>query len=708
MHRRFSVICYLTGILLTSCVDGHAEDFHNALSLQGFTGLLNIPNAAVTDEGKFYTLFSNQIDSRFRSRSNRQENYFFSVGLFSFVEIGGRLTEAPGGANDLSGNFKVKVPSIPRGYFLPDIAFGMQDASGAKNSKGNAVLLHTKYIVASEDIWRFRLSLGYGTGPERMKGVFGGAEFKVCDWLYLLGENDASETNVGLRLVTPSVFGYPVNLQATAKSSLDHRPGHMEYGLGLQFPLGFDRHNKSPVPQVTGEPPGTGGEPPVPSPQSPVPGPQPLVPSPDSRPPAEAPSGAQARVPSQLALLRESLVEASFQNVRVGAKKDQLLVVEYENSRFNHNELDGLGVVAGIVVETIPAGYDTLRLVMKKKDIRVVQFSAPLKAFGDFLSDPAKLEEFNEQLRISADVDDEDGIEYVAGYGYPSWLRSSLVLYPGLKTLVGTEAGAFDYVLSLKLDYFLNTWKGSVLNARWDVPLSWSENFDDGKLFRNGRNGSQLERLMLFQAVKPAPSLMFNFGGGMVVNDGYGTLNELMWSPGDGRHRFRFKQAYIANKVKEGPYQSNNVYLGSYRYHFAPLDVDIEGTAGKFLSNDKGGVVELKRFFGDTAFSVYYKNSQTAIQGHIQAAGVQVAFPLTPRRDMKPYPLQVRGTEEWSYSQETRIATGNSFNSLYDPLAINPQPSFSLDRVFYNRDRLNEPYIRKNLLRLRDAYIEYR
>ena len=229
-----SVLCLITlSFGLSACYGG---EFHNALSLQGFTGLLNTPNAEVTEEGKAYILFSNQKESQWRDRVPREESYIFSVGLFSFAEIGGRLTEAPGATRDLSANAKVKLPFSSIGYFLPDIAFGMQDmGGGAKN-------LQTKYVVATEELWRFRFSLGYGTGPDRMDGVFGGVEFKTFDWLYLIGEHDTKETNIGIRLVTPEMFGLPVNLQATAKTSLDYRLGNTEFGIGLQFPLGADYH----------------------------------------------------------------------------------------------------------------------------------------------------------------------------------------------------------------------------------------------------------------------------------------------------------------------------------------------------------------------------------------------------------------------------------------------------------------------------------
>ena len=194
----------------------------------------------------------------------------------------------------------------------------------------------------------------------------------------------------------------------------------------------------------------------------------------------------------------------------------------------------------------------------------------------------------------------------------------------------------------------------------------------------------------------------------MILHDGYGTLNELMWTPGDGTHRFMAKQVYLYHSGSLAQPKTNEVYLGSYRYYARPLDLYLIGTGGKFFDNDKGISVELKRFFGDTAFSVYYKNSWTPRHEHVQVGGVQFVFPLTPRRDMKPYPVQLRGADEWGYAQETKIVSTGQSNTVATSIGVNPQPPYNLEHTFTNRDRLSEPYIRKHLLRLRDAYLRYR
>lgn len=668
-----------------------AGEFHNSLSLQGFTGLLNTPNAEVTTEGKLYALFSDQQERVWRN-TPRQENYMFSVGLFSVVELGGRVTEAPGVGRDLSANFKVKVPFMPKGYFLPSLAVGMQDVGGGSK------LLRTKYVVATEEIWRFRLSLGYGTGPDRMDGVFGGAEFKAGDWLYLLGEHDTRETSAGIRLVTPSIFGCPVNLNVTAKTSLDYRPGRaIELGFGLQFPLGLEHHATKPH----------GGKEPATHPNREPDGQQGIrengLAGEQKDSPVREPAEAGREREELLAGLKKALIEAGFQNVAVGSK-DTLLVIEYENARFNHNELDGLGVVCGMATNYASPGFTALRLIIRKKGIRILQLSMPVQELREFLRDAARLAGLNASLRITADVEEDREVRYVKGDDNPSWLRSALLVYPGLKTFVATEVGVFDYLLSIKPDFFLNTWKGAVLNARWDIPVSWSDNLDDNQLFRRFRNNSRFERLMLFQAIRVSPTVMASLGAGMVLKDTYGTLNEVMWTPAGGAHRFRAKLGYW--EVKKS-HSRDEVWLGSYRYYFNPLDTYLEGTGGRFWDQDTGFTAELKRFFGDTAFSVFYKDTRAKDRRHVQVGGVQFAFPLTPRRDMKPYLVQLKGNEEWSYAQETEIVTPGERNFVGTSAGINPQPPFNLERVFYNRDRLTESYIRKHLLRLRDANMRY-
>ena len=696
-----------------------SEQFHKGLSLQGFTGILNTPNAHVTEEGSFYGLYSNQKENIWRDRVTFQDDFMFSVGFFKLIEVGGRLMNAPGvtavgQGGDLSGSFKFTSEPFFRNYsWMPVLAVGMQDVGGG------AKLLQTKYAVLSEDIWRFRLSAGYGRGPDRMKGGFAGAEFKAHDWVYLLTDYDTRETNVGMRVVTPPFWRIPISFTASAKTSLDHKPGNFDVAVGFSMPLDFRVRNEEN--EKRSEERGVRNED---KPQTSNPEPrtsnlEPRTPILDTRTPILEPRSSNLEPRSSnpeprssiLPVLREQLIWQGFLNVRIGTE-EKTLVVEYENARFNHNELDALGLVAGIAVTAAPeADFDTLRIIVLRRDIAMLQVSAPLASFRSFLERKSGgAADLRESMKISSRID-TDEVRYVEGDDNPGMLKSSLVLAPGLSTWVGTDVGVFDYLLSLKPELTVQAWKGAVLNARWDLPISWSENLEDGKAFRSSRNDAQLERLMLFQGFKPFPDVMLNLGVGMFLHDMNGTVNEMTWSPGEGSHRIRLSQAWTEHKET---HDHNEVYLASYRYYLSPFDTSLEGTAGKFFAGDRGFSLELKRFFEDTAVSLYYKYSIAPDDKKWQAVGIQFAFPLTPRRDMKPCLVQVRGADEWVYAQETTLKNNNvgsdrgnlNFLAPY-PLTVAPNPTMGLLQAYQNRDRLNAVYIKSHLERLQEAWLKF-
>lgn len=718
---KLSIVTSMTAIFLLSAVACHAGEPAKdpMLTYQGFTGILNTPNAFVNQEGSIHFLYSDQRENIWRDdKQKRQDNYLMSIGLFSFFELGGRLTDAPGRARDLSASIKVSSAPLTRDHPLwPVVAAGIQDVGGGSN------LLESRYAVISEDLWRFRFSAGYGFHSERMKGAFGGVEFQAHDWVTLLAEHDTRDTSAGIRIVTPEIWITPVQLAATVKSTLNHKPGHFDVAVGLTFPLDFRKRAGRDPEHATHETPDGGqkgkAELPAPAQQSSpplpvVPTPQvavPTVPSVPSSKPASGNNGTNlvsSAKSVQLDILQKHLTKAGFINVRVGQRVSRELVVEYENSIFNHNELDALGVVAGIVSEVAAEDFETLRIVIKRNRVRMAVVTAPLATVRGFMHQPLlNSRELKESILFSYDTSITDDAYFQPEESSFPFPNTSLILSPGLQTFVGTEVGVFDYLLSFRPEIISNLWNGGVFQARWDIPLSWSSNFNNSKAFRGSRNDPRMDRAMLFQGVNLAPGVMANLGAGLVLHNTYGTLNELMWSPGEGTHRLRAAQAWARDQNSR---KTMDMYLGSYRYFFAPYDLSLEVSGGKFWGQDTGFSVELKRFFADTAISTYYKNSTTAERKHWQLAGIQLAFPLTPRKDLKIGPLQIRGSDEWSYSQETTLAIGSQKTNdvLSQGIAINPQPTTALYHSYYNRDRLGEDYFKQHIDRLREAWNRYR
>jgi hypothetical protein len=684
----------LANFIISACVliAAHATPCYAAepvgeamLSYQSFSGIINTPSAHVPAEGSFQALYNNQTNKVGNRVPEWMDNYVFSVGLFSFMELGGRLT-SDSKIRDLSANIKLTTaPLTKSNSLIPVLAVGWQDVGGGSN------LLESRYVVLSEDIWRFRLSAGYGKGPDQLNGAFGGLELKLHDWVYLLGDYDANETNAGLRLVSPEIGKTPVRLTFSAKTALNSSSNKTDLAFGLAFPLDFQKRSKEASRVVTTH---EGAETPTPGEKTP-----------DTTP--SRPATGSERHPTDMVPMRDRLLSTGLINIRVGQRGDRELFVEYENSIYNHNELDALGVVAGIIAESAPTGFESASIVIKRKNIRMAEISAPLGSLRSFMASSAEQSDLKERLTINFDAATPQDVSYLPEENGSAFPNTAFILAPGLTTFVGTEVGVFDYLLTLKPEIISDLWKGGVLNARWDIPLSWSDGFDEGQPFYNSRTGSRMDRLMLFQGIKPTADFMANFGGGLLQYKTFGTLNEVMWSPGDGAHRLRGTQAWARSTDTE---RTREVYLGSYRYFLAPLDLSLELTAGRFWGQDHGYSLEMKRFFGETSVSTYYKNSTTSEGKQWQAAGIQFSFPLTPRKALRAGPIQLRGSDEWSYAQETTLAIGGQRTNdvLTQALGITPQTTPALSRAYYNRDRLSTGYIRQHLEQLREAWLEYK
>ncbi len=716
----------------------HATAWTHGLSFQGFTGLLNTPSAYVQQLGSLQGAYTNQVDSHWRKRPGLQENYLLSVGLFGFAEVGGRLTEVfrPRGVNDLSAQVKISTQPLTADMpWFPVLAAGMQDVGGG------ATNLQSRYLVLSSELWRLRLSAGYGHGPDRMKGGFGGVELIAHDWVRLLGEYDTRDTNLGVRLMAPPLPYLPISVVLTGKTAVSgSRSGTFDIAAGFSIPLDLREWNGKKQGQGSGvkvqeaqsvgeQGPGASGQGPEKQGQGHA-----LSLSKWSEGKGQEAQGLDVTGPvvaagvgvvpdapmseplsdQLLQTLQQRLQEQGFIRVKTGRQGKHGLVVQYENVRFPYNELDALGLVIGTATEVAPAETGLLTVITVRKGIAMQAVQVPLYLAKNYFNATgearAELSELREALVVRADTGLQDVayLEPTGNKGILDYLPlTTVTLAPGLKTHVGTDVGVFDYLLSLRPEVVVNPWKGGLLNARWDLPVAWSKNYNTWEPFSFERHEPSMDRLQLTQAFKLLPTVILNSGGGMIERDWYGTLNELIWQPGDGRHRLKAMQAWATSK--DSNKKDINLYLGAYRYNLPELDLSLEGTGGRFWNQDEGFLVELKRFFGDAAVSLYYKNVTIVEKQHIQSVGLQFSIPLTTRKNIKLGPITIGGTDEWRYNQETTLTTASRTGNYLVPytMAAVPQNSVSLERSYMNRDRLHAAYINTHLSRLRDAWFKF-
>lgn len=684
------------------------------LSLQGYTGILNTPNAHVQQEGTLDILYSNQRERiSTMNLSPWQDNYFFSLGMFKFAEIGGRLTNnttadqtssQAGRVRDLSLNLKLSsAPLTARYRFAPTLALGAADPGQGHH------FFQTTYVVGSANpVSWLRLSAGYGHGPDRMKGGIAGGELRAFDWATILADYDTAHANVGVRLTAPELPFLRARLTATLSAPVQtSNPQKLALAGGFILPLSFKEHAK-PTDQATlwralnrrreGTSRATGSLPVDPAHASAS-----IAPPVPSAPSEATTAVLQNQNPISPAQLREQLIQDGFVNVRVG-QQGKTLVVQYENIRYNHSELDAIGVVCGLASRASGGEFDDLRVIVRRKGLPLLQLQttlAPLYSWleGDATAAPPS-------LSLSQDLASDAGITYVSGTSNPSYLKPSVVVYPSLLTLIGTEHGLFDYQLSIRPELQLPLWPGASFAARGDVPVSWSPNLSNGAIYSSFRTPARLDRAMVFQAIRLAPGVTANLGAGKILTSTNGTLNELNWIPGTGTSRLRFTQAWGRDNGT-----TRNVFLGSYRYQVPRYDVAVEATAGRFYAQDTGYLISLQRFFGDTSLSLYFKDIKSASDSQrYRQAGVRIDLPLTPRRDMKAAPVQFRGLQDWSFSQETGIVSSGTqaTNFVKSDAAIVPETTESLAVYFYDRERLNEAYIAAHTARIKESWQHFR
>ncbi len=666
-------------------------------SLGGYSGLLDVPGAWVYAPGEATFLYTDEEDPRFRVLDPTTHEawpfhtFTLAGGFLPYTEGHFRVTDVSPfggtamGIRDISFGGKLQ---LPLDLLWRDIPFAV--AVGSTDEGGASPHFRSRYAVASGRWWRLDGTVGWGSGPDRLNGVFGGLQAKVFDWAGLIADYDARDWNAGVRLAVPvDVAGVPVSVGLIAKTTLTRDFGRPAWAGSVSVPLGGGKRYAAE---------GGGQQPPsVPSPaergraregvspevregvdhEAPAGRPSPALPTAVGRERPEGREGvshvAREGVRPE-APLESHLTSLGFQSVHVGAR-GTTLVVHYENNVYNHAEADGLGVVLAAIRAAHLTGFDRYAITLHRNGLAQAELSGPMRAGRP---DAAAMD-----FRWRPPQGQVDWVS-------PSPRSSSagtlqLTLAPGLQDWIATEAGLFQYVVSLRPEGTVNLWPGASVNARWDIPVLWSGALDDGGPLRYQRGSPRLETALLQQVVPLAPGLSALLAAGAYLTDGRGALGELAWTPGQGALALGVRAAWM-EEAGGGEHRS---LTATARYDFAPLDLQARVEAGRFYFGDEGARVELSRFFGDTSVGMFYSHTDH------QLLGIALSLPLTPRRDMRPDLIQVRGARRWTQEVFTRV--GETRNVVAFGGAASPVSPWDLDGTWLDAGRLDGDTLRKTL-----------
>jgi hypothetical protein len=660
------------------------------LSFQGYSGIINVPNAAVLPDGHFSFLFNNQTPPNLESAYPNSffKNFIATIGIFPYTEITARFMNAsPSGPRDLSADIKFSYAFSRFGKWLPSIGGGVQDISGG------AVFLSTKYLVMSEEIRHLRLSIGYGTGPNRMEGVFYGIEYFLSKYLQILFDNDVEQTSGAVRFSTANnLSGEPLSMAFVIKSVFKEKTPEFTFSASLSYDL---KKRDNLATQHATEKPDIGN-----------------IDTICNSNPAELDKSLFAgiiyskRVDNSATVTKDGnsstdlqmrLLSCGLENISVNTQSDKIFI-RYENNRFGQNEMDALGIVLGAASEINDSTIDTIHITMLQSQVPVITVEVGKKDYCRFI-------ETNDvgtaQLKIYRKLNTEEHAFHTTLSGRTTG-KIRCEISPRLRYFLGTEVGAFDYQASLNFDSFMDLWPGASIGARAVLPIWNTENFDAGNSFAYYKEKCHLNSASLFQFMNLGSGITSLFSTGYYNAKYFSIVNDL---------RFTNKNGMFKMGVNGGYYTANGYYRTTCLPYIGlniPIDISVLITGGVFWEQDKGFDISIIRSFNSVDLILFYKHTKNVFNYFDTFIGSQINIPLCFKKGMKPHFITIAGKNDWHTSISTRVAEKGSLNYISTSCGVIPEMLVSQDNDFFNRNRLDNRYIKENISKLREAWLENR
>lgn len=664
-----------TTLLLCCVSSAHAAD--RGVASIGATGGLHIPSAHVLESGEAAASFGNAQDPKLGAYDTRQ-NYTLGFGLGGNVELFGRLAEyttpnnaPPGlpnfatGLRDISANVKWQLPL--QTSWLPKLAVGMTDVSGG------AVFFKSAYAVASDTAGPLRWSLGFARGAARggqatgakvLDGPFGGAELRLWGTrVTLLAETNGSSKHAGVRYTSEPL---PWLGQAQFVGTLQQSFNTTSYQTTLVFPLGADaaavRRSTATASAAS-----------------------PLL--------AESVSGSPTENMEKLRLVLQA---TGLDRVRVGTH-GPMWVVEYENQRYLRNEVDALGLVLGLAAELAPGDIKSVRAIALKNGQAMSQTSVSPAAYRDYLRWGDTQPVLDSMAFDVLAPEDLASVQWLGGPPAPT-NRLRVSLRPLLNTNVGTEFGLFDHSLALQARVSTGLWKGAVAYADVVRPVSNSANFEPGRIFSSRLHRSGLQTAALQQSFWLGPRWFSSVGAGRYGYDTTGLQAEsiLLMPWNDDSVHLHASTVSTKNQTSS----SQPAWSTSYRWRANPKTW-LEAGFHEYTDGGRGPSLLLTRWFGDVALQMVARRDADHT-----FVGLQISLPLTPRQGMGAAAVQVSGSPRFATGLRTKMANGGA--NYVIPMAVRPlELSFAAEVELLNSGRITAPYVRSQLMRMRESFYLY-
>ncbi len=695
-----------------------------ALATTGMSGGATVPDGRVLPEGAIVFGFNNALEPGFPGIV-KAENFQFGIGLLPFVELTGRLANYPKdhdrtlGHRDLSANVKVTLPRILR--YQPDIAFGLNDLGGG------APLFGAKFIAVSESVGPLRLRAGVAHGEAYLNGPFGGADLAIGrSGLTLFLERNSQASFAGLRYTLPpsEVLGN-FRLVATALQPfrINNLGGSQNVGasVGVNLVMSFAENGRrsrrvvSEFSPIWTPPPGYEYAAPLlpQAAQSTGTVMQAGVVSVSSS--AIVPAAQQQAESDTMQKIQSALSAAGLERVRIGMD-GSTLIVEFENHRFNQNEVDAIGIVLGVASSMASAEVENVAAVVKKANMPLYMIRVDRAAYFTFTqsgdqNDVKSLLTFQYRPTYSDNVRWINSTDAPRGY-------SRFRIVPSLLKFVGTDVGVLDYSLAADIQGFVPLWKGAELSTSFLTSLAESDNVAHG-IFGYAQQRSGLKSLTLSQSFWLTDKLLNVSSLGKFLYDDVGIQNEMTFFTPKSGDLIRMQYTYLRRSdqyygdasgaggaFNSGDYRPRNEVTKtgsvSYLWNYQPLGISIETSYNRYVGKDIGPMIFLNRWFGDVQAQAFVRKSNLETR-----VGFGLAFPLTPRQGMRPGWSHLEGAANFPLRLETRYARKGSCNCITNGIVQEMPMVYSSSINLLNQGRIGRDYLLSQLQRMREAAYLY-
>ncbi len=594
----------------------------NGPSNWGGSGLLEIPNARVLDDG----------DMRFGySHAAPYNQLVLNLGILPRVEFNLRYTEIndiPSGLGSDFGDYKdkafdVKLQLVKESRHFPAIAVGLQDFHGTE-------LFRAQYFTISRQI--YPLDFTIGLGRERLKGqaelpfwdevgIFGGLEWAINDRFSAMVEYSPVEYEKDPLIIrttdkgaaSPWNFCIKAKITSSLSLGLSYQRGDT---VGLMAHWTFSMGK--PILPKRPDPPSWRF----------------LIHDPNRRPTP------RQRVESAFNEIRKT---NKYRDINV-YQTNNSLICEIENISYLSNT-KAVGRAMRILLGYAGPDITTLTVQLKRRGVRVLSVSVAPRHLRDYLT--GKLDEslFKDLLKVKpADANRHTSKPLAQQASKKSWI-SGYGIKPTIETFFNDPSGALKARWSLEPYATLQTWKGNALIARLNVPIASdisteTETVEDAvrsDAWKYAGSSTNLEQLMVDQVLKLTDRTYGRLSIGYLERMYAGAGGELLHFFGDGQIAAGLSGNHVTKREPDTLFELQDfdryTLLGNIYYYYSPLNVTLQTQAGRFLAGDEGLRLVFSRQYDTGArigfwYSLTDTSDFTGYNKDYHDKGIHIQLPL--------------------------------------------------------------------------------